>query len=184
MRRAIILLLFVLILGLPAMAGAMEEDYILGPGDLIEVSVWGETELSREMRIRPDGKIAYPLVGETMAAGRTIENLRQEFEAKVNDFIPKAPVTIILSESSSKRYFVIGKVASPGAFPMYDSVNVMQALAIAGGLNQFADEDSILIIRDNGGQKEVIRFDHSDIVRGKRLEQNILLQSKDIIIVR
>lgn len=171
--------------GQPAMAATdTAGDYLLGPADVIEVMVWGDQTLSRTVRIRPDGKISYPLVGEAMAAGRTIEDLRQELEKKIDEFVPKANVTVILTESASKRFYVLGKVGGPGVYPMYDAVNILQALTMAGGLGTFADEDSILILREEDGATTVLKFDYSKVVRGRDLEQNILLKSKDIVIVR
>lgn len=166
-----------------AQAANMSEDYKLGPADLIEISVWGDETLSRTVRIRPDGKLSYPLVGEAQASGRTIEDLRQEIEKKIDEFVPKANVTVILTESASKRFYVIGKVKSPSVYPMYDAVNVLQGLTMAGGLDSFADDSDIRIIRQGESGTQIIKFDYSQVVKGRDTAQNILLQSKDIIVV-
>lgn len=159
------------------------QDYLLGPGDIIEVIVWGDDSLSRTVRVRPDGKISYPLVGEIKVAEKTIETVRKAMQDRMSEYVSMAEVTVILQDSVSKTYYIIGDINSPGAFPMYDKVTVLQALAIAGGLDPFADEDDIMILRFTDEGREVIKFDYSRVSEGKQMEQDIYLEPKDVIIV-
>lgn len=160
-----------------------DPDFILGPGDVLEISVWQEPELSRIIRIRPDGKLSYPFVGEVKASGRTVEEVRQVLEQKIQAYVPGAPVALILQDLFSQRFYIIGRVRSPGVFPIYEPIRVMQALSMAGGLDEFASDD-IYVIRESAEGQTVLRFDYSDLKKGKDLKQNFFLQTKDTIIVR
>jgi polysaccharide export outer membrane protein len=161
-----------------------EDDvYRLMPGDMLEISVWKETDLQKEVRIRPDGKISFPLVGHIQAAGNTPEQLETVIQQKLNKFIPDVVVNLILMTSSGNVIYVIGKVNKPGVHAATSKLDVTQALTMAGGLNPFAAANDIKILRRSEGQQHVMKYRYSDIEKGQNLEQNIVLQGGDVIIV-
>ncbi len=159
------------------------EDYLIAPADVLEISIWGEKDLSRQLIVRPDGKVSFPLIGDIMVAGRTTTQVKSLVEKKIREFIPEASATVIVSQLGSLQYFVIGKVAKPGMFNVSRTLTALQALALAGGLTTFADEDSISIIRYEDGKVLRLPFDYTDIKHGKHLEQNILLERGDVVLV-
>ncbi|MEO0972193.1 MAG: polysaccharide biosynthesis/export family protein [Pseudomonadota bacterium] len=158
--------------------------YALNPGDLLRISVWREEELSREVIVRPDGAITFPLIGEVEAATLTAEDVRNTIVERLVDFIPDPVVTVSVLAARGNKVFVIGKVARPGEYPMDRPMTVIQALALAGGLAQFANGNRIQIVRrDDSGSQRSIGFKYSDVESGDRLESNIELQSGDVIVV-
>ncbi len=172
-----------LTLGVVSTAGSADTGgFILGPGDLIEISVWEEPSLTRVVRVRPDGQLSFPLAGEVQASGRTMAQVQAELEKLIRQFVPEAPVTVMLAELASKKVYVIGSVRTPGVIPLYEPIRVLQALSRAGGLDPFAS-NSILILRETDQGQVVLNFDYGAVSKGKRLEQNILLQSNDTIVV-
>lgn len=184
--------LFLILLGCPYIFAQQNEQnnsgYTLGPGDVIEISVWKDETLTNKIVIRPDGKFSYPLIGEVLAKGRTVEAVRQEIEDKVTLYVPDTPVTIIVREINYPQIYIVGKVNKPGVFTMTgEPLTVLQALALAGGMAQFADKSDIIIIRDSGSQeyavREVFRFDYNKISQGRNLKQNIKLRPGDTVVV-
>jgi polysaccharide export outer membrane protein len=176
----------VLISALAFVAQANEQgDYQINPGDVLEIMVWDEDALSRQARVRPDGFISLPLAGEFRAGGVTPAALAEAIKTGLGSFMNDDPtVTVTLIEMSGNIVYVLGKVNRPGAFPVLTKVDVTQALAWAGGLNAFADEGDIQILRrlDDGTQR-AISFDYGSIKNGEQLETNILLQSGDVLVV-
>jgi polysaccharide export outer membrane protein len=165
-------------------AKAAESGYLLQPGDLIMVSVWKEPEMQAEILIRPDGGLSFPLAGDIMAAGKSIQQLTTLLEDKLRPYIPKPVITVALRQIGGNRIYVLGQVNRPGEFPFVRPLDVMQALALAGGTNSFADLGSIQILRrDAEGQQSAIRFQYGEVGRGRSLQQNILLQSGDTVVV-
>jgi polysaccharide export outer membrane protein len=158
-------------------------DYRLQPGDVLLVAVWKEPELSGEVLIRPDGTLAVPLSGEVRAAGRRVEEVRVDIETRLRRYVPEAVVTLSTRALAGNRVYIIGKVARPGDFPLLRPTDVMQALALAGGTTPFADVNDIKILRRDGDGQRVLTFRLGDVERGKRLEQNVLLESGDTVIV-
>ena len=159
------------------------EAYLLQPGDLLTVLVWKETDLPKEVLIRPDGGISFPLAGDLVAAGRTVEELRTELETRLRKLIPDASVTVALKELTGNRVYVVGKVQHPGDFTINRPTDVMQAISLAGGATPFADMDSIKILRRVGTRQVAIAFHYSLVERGRNLEENILLKSGDTVVV-
>lgn len=157
--------------------------YKLGPGDILEISVWNDEALFREVRVRPDGKISFPLIGDVTAYGRTVSELKAELEKLMNEFVPGVPITVILRSLGYPRIYIVGKVSQPGPFMMETELTVIQALAMAGGLTTFASKGNILIIRKDGQQQKTLEFNYSDMERGRNLEQNIVLLPGDTVIV-
>ena len=159
------------------------ENYLLQPGDILSVSVWKEPDLLQTVIVRPDGKFSFPLTGDMVAAGRSIEDVRKDVAKGIEEFIPDPEVTVQLQQIVGNRVFVLGKVQRPGAFLMTQEMDVMQALAEAGGTITFADEANVSILRRDGDRQEVIPFSFDEVQYGKNLEQNILLRPGDIIVV-
>lgn len=157
--------------------------YQIGPEDLLKVSVWKEPELQREVLVRPDGGISFPLAGHIQAAGKTLEAVQKELTERIRRYIPEAVVTVSLAELAGYRIYVIGKVNSPGQFIVGRYVDVLQALALAGGLSTYASEDDIKIMRRRGGQQKVMAFNYAEIKNGDGLERNVVLQSGDVVVV-
>jgi polysaccharide export outer membrane protein len=164
-------------------AAQAAEDYKLQPGDEIEVSVWGEEELQRTVLIRPDGKFAFPMAGEVTAAGRSPLETQIELTRKLLAFIPEAVVTVSVTGFEGNKIYVIGQVVKPGSFVMNPKINVLQALSLAGGTTPFAALDDIIVIRGTGADRRVFDFAYSKIIRGRNMEQNIQLESGDVVVV-
>lgn len=162
---------------------ALGSEFYLGPGDVLEVSVWKDEALSRQVVVRPDGKISFPLIGDVVARGRTVSQLREAVEGKIKAFVPDAPVNVMVIQVGSPKVYVVGKVAKPGLYIMGEPLRVMQVLAMAGGMTPFAKKNDIIVIRkDNGGQ-QVFPFNYSKVADGKDLGQNIRLEPGDTVVV-
>jgi polysaccharide export outer membrane protein len=157
--------------------------YLLGPEDTLEISVWKDEALTKQVVVRPDGKISFPLIGEVQASGRTVDDLRQEIVKKINEYLPDPVVTVMVFGINSYKIYIIGKVNKPGTYTLGKAVNVMQALSMAGGFSPFADLNDIGILREENGNQVRIKFNYEDVVKGKKLEQNIYLRSGDVIVV-
>lgn len=157
--------------------------YTLGPGDILEISVWNDEALYRDVRVRPDGKISFPLIGDVMAYGRSVSELKDELERLMDEYVPGVPITVILRSLGYPRIYIVGKVAQPGPFIMDSELTVIQALAMAGGLTTFASKGNILILRRQAGEQKILEFSYGDMERGRNLEQNIVLLPGDTVIV-
>lgn len=159
------------------------EAYRIQPGDVLIVSVWKEQDMLSEVLVRPDGGLSYPLAGEIDAAGRTVEELRQTLDERLQKFIPSAVVTVAVKVIGGNRVYVIGKVNRPGEFTFTRPLDVMQALSLAGGATSFAALNDIRILRRENGKQKSIEFRYGEVEGGRRLEQNILLKSGDTVVV-
>jgi polysaccharide biosynthesis/export protein len=162
---------------------AAADGYRLRPGDTLTVSVWKETDLQAEVLIRPDGGMSFPLAGELQAGDHTVGELTGLLEARIRKFIPDAVVTVTVKAATGNRIYVIGKVNKAGDFPLFGPLDVMQALSLAGGATPFADTNGIRVLRRSDGHQVSIEFHYGDVERGRKLEQNILLQSGDTVVV-
>ena len=158
-------------------------DYQIGAEDVLDISVWREKDLQREVLVRPDGWVTFPLVGNVEAAGKTPQQLENEIRQRLRKFIPEPVVTVTVKKIQGLKVFVMGRVGKPGEYMVGRYVDVLQALTLAGGLTPFAKEDKIKVLRKQGGKEVVIPFDYSEVKKGKRLEQNITLRSGDVIVV-
>jgi polysaccharide export outer membrane protein len=164
-------------------AMAVDSIYTIGPGDTLEISVWRDDSLSREVIVPPDGIISFPLIGDVNVIGKTVANLRGTVTARLSDYVPDATVTVILKTFNSLRAFVIGKVKNPGMYPISLDTNVMQVLSMAGGLNPYASESNIHILRRIKGSSVKIPFNYSQVLKGRNLKQNVTLQRGDVVVV-
>lgn len=162
---------------------ASDLNYKIGPGDVLEISVWREEGLLRQVVVPPDRVIAFPLIGNIDVSGMTVADLRNAVKKKLSDFIPDATVTVILIQINSLKAYVIGKVNNPGEFNINLDTTVMQILAMAHGLNPFAAGSKIHILRRKKNVTIKIPFNYKQVEDGRNLEQNIVLQSGDIVVV-
>jgi polysaccharide biosynthesis/export protein len=168
----------------PGEVASVDQDkYLLGPEDIVEVSVWKEPDMTRQLVVQPDGKIFYPLVGEIRAAGKTVKQLQEEISKKLEKFVTDASVTVILLRTQHYKVYVTGKVNKPGEYPVGKPTSVLQAIAMAGGLTPFASPKNIKVVRKSSGQDEIFNFDYKDVSRGMMLYQNIILQPGDVVVV-
>ena len=161
----------------------VDASYLVQPGDLLEVSVWKEKELTGEVLVRPDGGLSLALAGEVQAAGHTVDDIRKTLQSRLTKYIPDPVVTVSVKAVNGSRIFVVGKVNHPGDFPLIRPIDVMQALSLAGGTTAFADVNGIRILRREGTHQSIFQFRYDDVRRGKALAQNILLQSGDTVVV-
>ena len=158
--------------------------YRIGPEDVLHISVWREEDLDREVLVRPDGGISFPLAGNLEAAGKTTQELTTELTRRIQRYIPEAVVTVTVVKVSGYDIFVVGKVQNPGQFTIGQYVDVLQALTLAGGLTPFASENNIKIQRrSKDGKVIVFPFEYSKVKKGYKLHQNIILQSGDTVVV-
>jgi len=172
-------------LGLFQIAAA--DNYKLNPGDEVEISVWNEENLQKTISVLPDGMISFPLVGHLQAAGKTASEIEATIAAKLNAYIADPEVNVSVTSTRGNVVFVVGKVLKPGPIVMIQSTTVMQALAMAGGLNEFASANSIKIIRrsglEEGGTETVLKIRYSDLEKGNDLSSNHILNYGDVIVV-
>lgn len=162
---------------------APDKGYLIQPGDLLQVTVWKEPDLTGEALVRSDGGLSFPLVGDVMAAGKTVEALRNDFVNRLKGFIPDPVVTIATKQIGGNEIYVIGRVQRPGGYAFVKPLDVMEALSLAGGGTPFAALNQIVILRRENTQQRAIRFHYSRVASGKDLTENILLQSGDTVVV-
>jgi polysaccharide export outer membrane protein len=160
-----------------------DADYVIGPGDVLDISVWKEAALTKLVTVTPDGKISFPLIGAVTAGGRTLADLTKELEEKLSRFVPDLNLSVVVNQVNSLTVYVIGRVNNPGQFVLNANIDVLQALAMAGGLTPFAEQGNIKIFRERKDGKKVFKFDYDDVSSGKKLEQNIKLKRGDVIVV-
>jgi polysaccharide export outer membrane protein len=174
----------VLLLGFGANSHAQQfADYTLHPGDKIEISVWKEEDLHRTVMIRPDGKFSFPLTGDISVTGRTVAQVQSEIETKLKKYMPEPVVTVGVTDIGGNTIYIIGQVNKAGAYVMSRQLNVLQALSMAAGTTPFAALNDIIIIRGTKTGQNVMPFRYSDVSKGRSLEQNVLLESGDVVVV-
>lgn len=157
--------------------------YIIGPGDILDISVWKNDALTKLVPVLPDGTLSFPLVGEVRAGGKTVSQFQKDLEEQLVRFIPQPALSVIVQRVNSMQIYVIGKVNQPGTFGLNANVNVLQALTMAGGLNPFAKRNEIRILRKTGTDTSVLQFNYDDVSVGQNLGQNIELVRGDVIVV-
>jgi len=167
----------------PKQGATTEPDYVIGPQDVLDISVWKEPEVSRVVPVRPDGKISLPLLNDVQAAGLTPAALAAQITESLKKYVTSPQVTVIVTTINSQRVYISGEVIRPGAFPMLPGMTVMQALTSAGGFTPFAKMKSIYVLRDEGGKKVRYPFNYKQVVHGKSADQDIELKAGDTIVV-
>jgi polysaccharide biosynthesis/export protein len=173
-----------LALGSAAVRSQALPDYRLHPGDRVIIGVYDDPKLlPQEMTVAPDGRISYPMVGELLAGGKTVEQVRLELQARLKKYLSDPIATVIVTEAKGNVVYVVGQVTKPGAITMNPTINVLQALSIAGGANPYAKLDGIIIIRSSGGTQRVLSFRYTQVSAGRDLQQNVRLESGDVVVV-
>lgn len=167
----------------PRADAADRDAYRLGPGDQLDIHVWRNPELSKVVPVRPDGLISLPLVGEIPASAKTVSQLEAEITAALQDYVQYPTVTVTVTEIRSFVIYVLGQVASPGTLVLDRPINVVQAIAMAGGVLEFASRNDVVVMRTINGQQVRLPFRYGDAVRGKGAVAEIVLKAGDVIYV-
>lgn len=163
---------------------APDADYLIGDDDQLQVNVWNEPDLKQSLPVRSDGKITLPLIGEIQAAGQTPSQLQQAITSRLKAFITHPDVTVIVLQMNSRKFNVLGRVAKPGSYPLTSTTTVLDAIAQAGGFQDFAKEKDIYILRKKDGRREArIPFNYKAVIKGKNAEENIVLEPHDTVVV-
>jgi polysaccharide export outer membrane protein len=160
-----------------------EEEYKIGPQDVLRIDVWKEAELTRTVPVRPDGKISLPLLNDVQAAGLTPSQLASVLTEGLKKFINAPQVTVTVSEINSRRVYVTGEVAHAGAFPLLPNMTVLQVLSSSGGFTQFAKTKAIYVLRTEDGKQVKHPFNYKEVLAGRNQEQNIALLPGDVVVV-
>jgi polysaccharide export outer membrane protein len=168
----------------PVPAGVpLPPGYVIGPEDVLSVIVWRDKDMSTEVTVRPDGRITVPLINEVQAAGMTPEQLRNALTTAAAKFVEDPNISVVVKEINSRKVFITGQVAKPGAYSLTAPTTVMQLIAIAGGLHEFADAKNIIIMRTESGKPMAYSFNYKDVLKRKNLKQNIELKPGDTVVV-
>ena len=170
-------------IGAPPGGAGVDPSYRLGAEDVMLISVWKDEQLTREVVVRPDGMFSFPLVGDSQAQDRTVEEIRTDLVKRLTKYIPNPNVSVSVTKVLSYKIYVVGRVNKPGEYLIGHYTDVLQALSLAGGLTPFAAENDIKVIRRVKGEKEVFPFRYGDMRKGNDLDQNILLQRGDVVMV-
>ena len=164
-------------------AATNDPNYLLGAQDVLDVSVWKEPELSREVPVRPDGKISLPLLNDVQAAGLTPVELAAQITTGLNKYMTNPQVTVMVIEINSQRIYLLGEVARAGAYVLLPGMTVLQALSNAGGFTPFSNLKNIYVLRQENGKQQKLPFNYKEVISGKKTEQNIELKAGDTIVV-
>jgi polysaccharide biosynthesis/export protein len=168
----------------PAPTGQVAQlpsDYVIGVDDQLGVLFWRDTTMTADVVVRPDGKISLPLLNDVPAAGLTPDQLREQVLELAKKFVTDPSVAVVVRQVNSRKVFITGRVTRPGNYPLNSAMTVLQLLAQAGGLTEFANGKEITIIRQ--GEPRPLRFNYDEVSKGRKLEQNVLLKVGDTIVV-
>ncbi len=167
----------------PQVAVDAPTDYVIGPEDVLGIVFWKEADISGDVTVRPDGRITLPVIGEMQVAGLQPEQLQVQILARASKYLAEPNVTVVVRAINSRRVFVTGRVTTPGGHLLKGPLNVMQAIALAGGLTEYADAKNIAVLRASNGRTTRFLFNYKDVAKGKNLEQNIPLLPGDTVVV-
>jgi polysaccharide biosynthesis/export protein len=169
----------------PPVAGGVElpADYVIGADDVLIVVFWRDKDMTSEVVVRPDGKITLPLINEIDAANLTPDQLRDKITAAATKYMEDPTVSVVVKTINSRKVCITGAVAKPACYPLTQSMTVMQLIATAGGLQEFADSKNIIITRMQNGQQTAFPFNYKDFTKRKNLKQNIELRPGDTVVV-
>ena len=169
----------------PTVVGGVEvpDQYIIGPGDVLGIVFWREKEMSGDVAVLPDGRITLPLINEVNAAGLTPEQLRTQLIEAARQFVTDPTATVVVRQVNSRRVFVTGMVAKPGQYPLYQTMTVLQLIATAGGLLEYAKGEDIVIIRREPSAIVSFSFNYKEVMKKRNLHQNIDLKPGDTVVV-
>jgi polysaccharide biosynthesis/export protein len=167
----------------PPPSAQADNNYVIGPEDVLNVNVWKEPDVSGSVPVRPDGKISLPLLNDVQAAGLTPMQLMNELTERLKKFITDPRVTVTVSTINSRKVYVLGEVARPGAVPLAPEMTVLQALTSAGGPTPYAKASKMYILRKENGSQNKLAFNYKEVVKGRNTEQNIPLRPGDTVVV-
>jgi polysaccharide biosynthesis/export protein len=157
--------------------------YLIGTDDLLSIVYWKDKDMSADAKVRPDGRIALPLINEVQAAGLTPEQLQKKLTEESRKYMEDANITVVVREINSRRVFITGQVNKPGPYPLTAATTVLQLISLAGGLQEYANAKKILIMRKENGKQVGLAFNYKDVSSGKNLAQNIELKPGDTVVV-
>jgi polysaccharide export outer membrane protein len=161
-----------------------DNEFVIGNGDVLNISVWKQPDLSRSLPVRSDGKISLPLIGEIQASGETPLKLEGAITAKYQPYLNEPEVTVIVEQINSQKFNILGRVAKPGSYPLVNRTTVLDAIALAGGCRDFAKQKAIYILRRHpDGSESKLLFNYREVIKGKNTAQNIDLQPHDTVVV-
>ena len=160
-----------------------ENYYKIGANDVLNVFVWKEPDLTQDIVVMPDGRVIFPMIGEVMAKGKSVIELKDIITEKLKAYVSSPEVTVMVRQSNSRQVYTIGKINSPGPYPLAPDMTVLQALSTAGGFTEWADTKYVMVVRRINKKETMYRFNYQDFIEGKNLEQNILLEPGDTIVV-
>jgi polysaccharide export outer membrane protein len=159
-------------------------DYVIGAQDILTIVFWRDKDMNAEVTVRPDGKISLPLINEIQAAGLTPEQLRAKIAEAATKYIEDPTASVVVKEIRSRNVFITGAVSKPGTYPLVGDMNVLQLIALAGGLTEWADTKNIVVIQTENGKPKYSKFNYNDVIKQKHLEQNVLLKPNDTVVVQ
>ncbi len=159
------------------------EDYVIGPDDLLVVIFWQDKDMSSEVSVRPDGKITLPLINDVQAAGQTPAQLRDKLEELGAKFLREPNATVVVKQINSRKVFITGQVTKPGSYALTAPTTVLQLIALAGGLLEYADREHIVVLRNEKGKQASHRFNYKEVAQQKNLNQNVELKVGDTVLV-
>jgi len=158
-------------------------DYVIGPADSLEISVWKENDLDAKVPVRPDGKISLPLLGDVTASGFTPTQLAADLSLRLKKYVDDPRVTVVVTAVNSRRIYIVGEVVHTGAYPLLGNMTVLQALSGAGGFSPFASLKNIYILRNQDGTQVKLPFNYKKVIKGENMQQNVQLRPGDTIVV-
>ncbi len=164
-------------------AGGKIDEYRMGPGDVLHISVWNNEELTLDVMVRPDGKISLPLIQDVTAAGLTAEELRSIIEVRLKEYLIEPVVTATVKEVNYPKFFIMGEINKPGTYPLREKISVLQAISLAGGFTQFASPRNIRLIREKGSLRENIKINYYDLIKSGNQDKNLFLVPGDTVVV-
>ncbi|MEO8680693.1 MAG: polysaccharide biosynthesis/export family protein [Vicinamibacterales bacterium] len=167
----------------PAAEATLPPGYVIGTDDVLSIVYWKDKDMSSDASVRPDGKISLPLINEVVAAGLTPEQLREKITEESRKFMEDASITVVVRQINSRKVFITGEVNKPGPYPLTGSTSVLQLIAMAGGLREYANGKKIVIMRTESGRSVSLPFNYQHVSEGKNLKQNIELKPGDTVVV-
>lgn len=162
---------------------AVPAGYVIGADDLLSIVYWKDKDMSADAKVRPDGRIALPLINEVQAAGLTPAQLQQKLTEESKKYMEDANITVVVREINSRRAFITGEVNKPGPYPLTSPTTVMQLISLAGGLRDYANSKKIMIMWSENGRQTSLPFNYKEVASGKNLSQNIELRPGDTVVV-
>ena len=157
--------------------------YVIGPADVLSIVFWRDKDMTADVTVRPDGKITLPLLNEVSAGGFTPEELRARLVEAAKAYIEDPNATVVVKEIRSRNVFITGSVAKPATYPLNGEMTVLQLIAVAGGLQEYADDKNIVVIRTENGRPQYFKFNYKDVIKQKRAAQNVVLKPGDTVVV-